>query len=250
MLFRSLSNGIVLTSQGIPFIHAGDEILRTKFGDYNSYRSPDCINKIRWDDKVKFAPVFDYYKGLIKLRKQHPAFRMDRAEMVNKHLKVFHQGDNIVGFVLANNANNDNWNNIVVVYNGNTSLREVTLPVSRNWKIVVNDQKAGIQVLETIYGNSLSIEDLSIMVLYDEETVCDIKITSLEDRDETCEKSDDSIAREYLEKERLAKRRIKRVERRKKHKASKLIRLLRGILIAATIIAGISTVIKMLIYDD
>ncbi|MEF9959725.1 MAG: hypothetical protein RR448_00810 [Niameybacter sp.] len=72
-----LANGIVLTSQGIPFIHAGDEVLRSKYGDHNSYKSLDAINQIRWADKDKFEPVMDYYKGLIALRKQHLAFRME-----------------------------------------------------------------------------------------------------------------------------------------------------------------------------
>ena len=246
-----LSNGIVLTSQGIPFIHAGDEILRTKFGDYNSYRSPDAINRIRWGDKVKFEPVFDYYKGLIKLRKNHPAFRMHRTEMVNKHLKVFKQEDNIVGFVLANNANNDNWNNIVVIYNGNTSLKEVKLPASRSWKIVVNDQEAGTRVLDAIEGDAVFVEALSIMVLYDEETIYDIEITSLEtkDKDEGGERSDDSITKEYLRKARVAKRKIMKFDRRG-HKASKLKKLLRGFLVITIIIAGISVIIKIMRDDD
>ena len=166
-----LSNGIIMTSQGVAFFHAGDEILRTKFGDHNSYRSPDTINQIRWEDKTKFKSVFNYYQGLIKLRKEHPAFRMSTADMVNKHLNVFKQNENLVGFELTNNANGDKWNNIAVIYNANKEVKTVMLPKEGVWKIVVNDQIAGTEVIDTINSNLIKIEPLSIMVLYDEESV-------------------------------------------------------------------------------
>ncbi len=163
-----LANGIVLTSQGIPFFQAGDEFIRTKFGDHNSYKSPDSINKIRWDNKEKFKPVFDYYKGLIELRKTHPAFRMNTKAAVESNLEVKRADGNIVIFQLKNFANRDTWKNIVVIYNANTTSQEVSLPFSASWKVVVNDTKAGVEVLEEIDGDKATVEPLSMMVLYDE----------------------------------------------------------------------------------
>ena len=152
-----LSNGIIMTSQGIPFFHAGDEILRTKFGDRNSYRSGDGINQVRWSDKTKFIDVFRYYKGLIELRKSHPAFRMVSPEMVNKKLNVFEESNNIVAFELSDNANGDIWNNIIVIYNGNRDKKSVRLPRNSDWNVVVNDQVAGDRALNTISGNEVEI---------------------------------------------------------------------------------------------
>lgn len=165
-----LANGIVLTSQGIPFIHAGDELLRTKYGDHNSYKSPDAINMIRWENKASFELVYEYYKGLIELRKEHPAFRMIAKEMIDSHLQIYRDTGNVVAFKLADYANNDSWQNIVVIYNGNTTASDVTLPAgSSSWKVVVNATQAGTDTIETITGASVSVPGLSMMVLFDEE---------------------------------------------------------------------------------
>lgn len=163
-----LANGIVLTSQGIPFIHAGEEILRSKYGDHNSYKSPDSINMIRWELKDQYKPVFDYYQGLIELRKSHPAFRLDTKEAIEQNLQVIKSDGNIVVFELKNFANNDSWKNIIVIYNANNTTKEIALPSNSEWKVVVDDQKAGTETIRTINGNQVSVAPLSMMVLYDD----------------------------------------------------------------------------------
>ncbi|HIW34503.1 MAG TPA: type I pullulanase [Candidatus Paenibacillus intestinavium] len=170
-----LANGIVLTSQGIPFIHAGDELLRSKYGDHNSYRSPDSVNQINWSNKASFTEVNDYYSGLIALRKAHPAFRMTTKAEINKNLQVLQSNDGVVAYQLKNNANYDDWKNIIVIYNGNTGdgvnsgEATVSLPASANgWKVVVNDRRAGTTIIETVTTGQVAVAGLSMMVLYDE----------------------------------------------------------------------------------
>lgn len=176
-----LANGVVLTSQGIPFLHAGEEMLRSKYGEHNSYKSPDSINKIRWELKDRFKPVFDYYQGLIKLRKTHPAFKMNTKTAIEQNLQVFKSDDNIVAFELKNFANNDSWKNIVVIYNANKAAKEVALPASADWNVVVNDKKAGTEVLSTFNGDKVTIAPLSMMVLYDQkEANYTPEVTSIE----------------------------------------------------------------------
>ncbi|WP_335870594.1 type I pullulanase [Bacillus sp. 2205SS5-2] len=172
-----LANGIVLTSQGIPFIHAGDELLRTKFGDHNSYKSPDSINQIRWEEKEAFKPVYDYYEGLMKLRQNHPAFRMTTKEAVAANLAVFKQEGNVVAFKLKNYANYDKWKNIVVIYNGNDA--SVDIPLSGEWNVVVDQKQAGIDVIRTV-SDTVTVAPLSMMVLYDEANDYDSVVTSIE----------------------------------------------------------------------
>ena len=166
-----LLNGIILTSQGIPFIHAGDEILRTKFGDYNSYRSPDAINTIRWKNKTTYKPVHEYYKGLIELRKNHPAFRMNDVALIKNKLVFTHGRDNVVSFVLKDNANGDSWKNIYVVYNANTEATIVNhIPHAGTWNVVVNDKQAGVEVIEQLEVGSdkqIEVAPLSLLVMYD-----------------------------------------------------------------------------------
>ncbi|WP_433945214.1 type I pullulanase [Paenibacillus sp. SN-8-1] len=167
-----LANAIILTSQGIPMIHAGDEMLRTKYGDHNSYKSPDVINKIRWRNKLTFRHVFDYYKGLIRLRRAHPAFRMSTKEAVTEHLQILRAEGNVVSFQIANHACGDTWNSIVVIYNANEEACDVSLPPNTGrWHIVVNDTAAGTAVLEEIDGarGSVRVPGISVMVMYDRE---------------------------------------------------------------------------------
>jgi pullulanase len=164
-----LANGIALTAQGIPFIHAGDELLRTKFGDHNSYKSPDAINQIRWEDKQDYEEVFDYYKGLIEMRKTHPAFRMSTKEAAEKNIEVFKQDGNIVAYKLKNHANGDSWKNIVVIYNGNNETKKVTLPGAGTWNVAVDHKSAGTKSLRTLDKAEAEIQPLSMMVLFDEE---------------------------------------------------------------------------------
>ncbi len=164
-----LANGIVLTSQGIPFIHGGEEILRTKFGDQNSYNSPDSINQILWQTKDDFIDVFNYYKGLIELRKEHPAFRMTSKDMIENHIEVMQTEDNIVSYRLKDNANGDSWKDIVVIYNGNRLDKEITLPYEANWHIVTNGSAAGTNIIKSLSNvHSVTADGLAITVLFAE----------------------------------------------------------------------------------
>ena len=105
-----LSQTIVLTSQGVPFIHSGAEILRTKKGISNSYNLPDSVNEIDWSRKLKYQNVFNYYKGLIALRKNHPAFRMPTTQMIQQHLNFTETEDPLlIIYQLNSHANNDKW---------------------------------------------------------------------------------------------------------------------------------------------
>lgn len=164
-----LANGIILTSQGIPFLHAGDELLRSKFGDHNSYRSGDAINSIRWNMKSVFKPVFQYYKGLIELRRTHPAFRLHGRQEIERSLEFLRCDGGIVSYLLRGHAGGDLWNNITVIFNANNDRMTVALPeISNGWSIVVDHTRAGIEAIRRIEGNEVEVEGLSMMVLYDE----------------------------------------------------------------------------------
>jgi pullulanase len=162
-----LANGIIFTSQGIPFFQAGDEMLRSKFGDHNSYTSPDNVNKIRWENASRFHEVFDYYAGLIQLRKEHPAFRMNTKEDIEKNLEVISAEDLGVSFALKGTASGDSWRNIFVAYNGSNTPKEFPLPVSTSaWRQVVDNRRAGVKTLAEFTG-SVTLPPVSMTVLHD-----------------------------------------------------------------------------------
>lgn len=65
-----MAAALVLLSRGITFIQAGQEFLRSKNGDANSYRSPDSVNCLKWDMVSENRETVEYYRGLIALHKR------------------------------------------------------------------------------------------------------------------------------------------------------------------------------------
>ena len=123
-----LGQTMVFTSQGVPFIYAGEEVLRDKKGVHNSFKSPDSINAIDWTNKDRYPQVFDYYRGLMELRRNHPAFRMADASMVRQHLEFIPTSDCTICFRLKDNANGDSWQDIIVILNASKKAQKVAIP--------------------------------------------------------------------------------------------------------------------------
>lgn len=166
------ANAIVLTAQGVPFLHAGVEMMRTKDGDHNSYNASDEVNQIDWSWKSEHKDIFNYYKGLIELRAAHPAFRMSAQEDINANLSFFEDvPSGVIAFNLGNNANGDSASDIAVIHNATDSEQVITLPTSANWQLVVNGEKAGTEVIETIKGDMVTVTPHSSFVLLNDATV-------------------------------------------------------------------------------
>ncbi len=162
---HKLSIAIVLTSQGIPFLHAGVELLRTKQGEENSYQSHDTINQIDWSRKAQYKPVFEFYRDLISLRKNHPAFRMPNVDMINHYLKFLDLNQpNMVGYMIDNHANGDEYNNILVLFNGSKEERKVQIPEG-NWKLILGSENIDEEGLRNISGIQLKIPAVSAYIL-------------------------------------------------------------------------------------
>ena len=160
-----LGSSIILLSQGIPFIHAGQEFLRTKNGIENSYNASDSINKIHWKRKYENIDTVNYVKGLIRLRKEHPAFRMRTVEEIKKHLIFINAPNNCIVYKIINNANNDDFKEIIVVHNANKENTEIILDSCGTFNVLVNKEKSGIDTIETIKGNQINVEALSTLVI-------------------------------------------------------------------------------------
>lgn len=148
-----LAQTIVFTSQGTPFMFAGEEVFRNKKGVHNSYKSPDSVNAIDWTLKHVNADQFNYYKELIKLRKSHPAFRMTTAEEVARHIKFDKTDkDNLVSYSIVGNANGDDWKEIKLVFNGSDDDVDVKLPKG-DWLVVARDGQLRADGLRDAAGN-------------------------------------------------------------------------------------------------
>ena len=161
-----LAQTVVFTSQGIPFIYAGEEIMRDKQGVDNSYKSPDAVNAIDWRRKTTNGDVFMYYKRLIDLRKSHPAFRMGDAEMVRKHLEFLPvEGNNLVAFCLKDHANGDSWGDIIVAFNSRTTPARLVVPAGK-YTIVCRDDVIDVRGLGIQTGSEVIIPAQSALIMY------------------------------------------------------------------------------------
>lgn len=161
-----LAQTAVFTSQGIPFIYAGEEVMRDKKGVHNSYQSPDSINAIDWSRKALHADVFAYYKGLIQLRKNHPAFRLGSAELVRRHLEFLPvEGKNLVAWRLKEHAGGDKWEDIVVVLNSRREPARVTVSQG-SYTVVCRDGFINEGGLAKVSGTELVVPAQSALIAW------------------------------------------------------------------------------------
>lgn len=161
-----LVHTVLLTAQGIPFIRGGEEIMQDKKGEPNSFKSPDSINQIDWSLKAKNHDVFEYLKGLIALRKSHPAFRIPTVEGLQQWLHFMDTGDSgVIAYTLGEHANGDEWTEILVAYNGNRHQADITIP-EQDWTVVCRDGKFSYDSREHISGGVVSMTASSALILY------------------------------------------------------------------------------------
>ena len=163
-----LAQTAVFTSQGIPFMLSGEEMLRDKKGVHNSYNSPDSINEINWRNLELYPQLYLYYKGLIQLRRHHPAFRLGTAELVRKHLEFLPTQECLVGFVLKNHAGGDSWKNIFVFLNGNREAQEVAIPKG-NYITIACDGVINEQGLGEEHGGTIMVDGQSALILREKD---------------------------------------------------------------------------------
>lgn len=164
---HKLSSSILLTSQGIPFLHAGQEFMRTKYGDHNSYKSPDSINQMDWLRRATFNNEVDYMKGLIELRKKYSAFRMTSAEQIKTHVSFIDAPKNTVTYTIEGNKHEY----FTVVHNANREAVEITLPSKGPWKVLVDGKQAGSKPLYVVHDNKIKVPALSSIVLKSEKPI-------------------------------------------------------------------------------
>lgn len=162
-----LAQTAIFTSQGIPFMLSGEEMLRNKKGVHNSFNSPDEINHLDWNNLKKYPQLFNYYKGLIQMRKNHPAFRLGNAELVRKHLEFLPtQHDCLVAFRLKDHAGGDKWNNIYVVLNGNNTIQSINIPKGK-YTIVANNGVINEDGNGEMEGGEITIDAQTALILHD-----------------------------------------------------------------------------------
>jgi pullulanase len=161
-----LAQTAVFTSQGIPFMLSGEELLRNKKGVHNSFESPDSINQLDWSNKERYPQVFKYYSDLIALRRNHPAFRLGDANLVRKHLEFLEAPSGVVAFQLKNYAGRDDWRNIIVILNPKRETVTVNIPKGM-YTVVCKDGVIDEDSTDKIFGRRTTVSPQSALILHD-----------------------------------------------------------------------------------
>jgi pullulanase len=170
-----LAQTAVFTSQGVPFMLSGEELLRDKKGVHNSFESPDSINRLDWANKAKYPQVFEYYKSLIALRQHHPAFRLGNADLVRKHLEFLpakrptarriDQPEQVVMYRLKNYAGRDDWRDIIVILNASREQQDLAIPEG-DYTVVCRDGVINEAGLSKVKGNKVAVSPQSALILH------------------------------------------------------------------------------------
>ena len=181
---NNLAAAIYMTAEGIPLIHAGEEMLRTKVDKngniiHNSYNSPDYINSLKWGNlsSKDYQNVRDYYKGLVEFRKNHKALRLTTKDDVNKYVKSIWVENNVVMFSIATDQiKGEVSDGILIIFNSNTTSKTFSIYKddsikTGDWKVCVNDKSAGTKVLSTVKNGQVTVAGSSALILVKGETV-------------------------------------------------------------------------------
>ncbi|MBM7584128.1 pullulanase [Bacillus pakistanensis] len=162
---HKLATSIILTSQGVPFLHAGQEFMRTKDGDHNSYQSPDAINQLDWQRRYEYNDEVQYVKGLIDIRKKYQSFRLTTKKQIESTLNFLHSSEGVVVYSLNLKAHHDKGKEMVVIHNANKERVTINLPSEAVWHVLANENDAGTKTLEIIKGDKVIVEPYSTFIL-------------------------------------------------------------------------------------
>lgn len=162
-----LAQTAVFTSQGVPFILSGEEMLRDKKGVHNSFNAPDSINHLDWNNLKKYPQVFDYYKGLIRLRKAHPAFRLGKAGLVRDNLRFLSAPAHCVAYCISNrNVPGEEWNNTIVILNAGKETAKVAVPGGK-YTIVAKEGVIIPEGMGEMEGSEVFVAPQSALIIHD-----------------------------------------------------------------------------------
>ena len=162
-----LAQTAVFTSQGVPFILSGEEMLRDKKGVHNSFNAPDSINHLDWNNLKKYPQVFDYYKGLTRLRKAHPAFRLGKAGLVRDNLRFLSAPAHCVAYCISNrNVPGEEWNNTIVILNAGKEAAKVAVPEGK-YTIVAKEGVIIPEGMGEMEGSEAFVAPQSALIIHD-----------------------------------------------------------------------------------
>ena len=160
-----LAQTAVFTSQGVPFMLSGEELLRNKKGVHNSFESPDSINQLDWQNKLRYPQVFEYYKNLIQLRKHFPHFRLGSAAEVRDKMCFLNAPSGVVAYSITDTMGNVT-NKVIVVLNPTRQQQTVSIPEG-HYTIVCASGVIDLNGIDTFTGRQVSVAPQTALIIHD-----------------------------------------------------------------------------------
>lgn len=162
--YHRLATSMVLLAQGIPFLHSGQEFFRTKNGIGNSYKSPNEINQLDWERKIKYEENVLYIKGIISLRKRFKCFRLRSAKDIRLFMKLLPAPTPVIGYTLqVEEKDSDGWKTMMIFINSANTDKAIVLPEG-DWVLLANHNKAGTNPINTVTGKDFILNPISLYV--------------------------------------------------------------------------------------
>ena len=158
-----LAQTAVFTSQGVPFMLGGEELLRNKKGVHNSFESPDSINQLDWQNKLRYPQVFEYYKNLIALRKQYPHFRLGSADEVRDKLCFLDAPRGVVAYSITG-AVGCVVNNVIVVLNPTRRQQTVSVPEG-HYTVICASGVIDLNGIDSFTDNQVTVAPQSALII-------------------------------------------------------------------------------------
>ncbi|NWQ43061.1 type I pullulanase [Bacillus sp. EB106-08-02-XG196] len=160
--YHRLATGLIILSQGIPFLHSGQEFFRTKRGDGNSYKSPDHINRLDWNRKQLYSDNVNYIKGLIQIRKQFPCFRLKTGDAIRNYIQNLPLPIPLIGYSIQNE--NHDIREVLLLINPTRSKQSIQIPDGK-WSVLVDDEKVEISSKQLVLGKEMVLEPVCLTIL-------------------------------------------------------------------------------------
>ncbi len=161
-----LAQTAVFTSQGVPFMLSGEELLRNKKGVHNSFESPDSINQLDWQNKLRYPQVFEYYKNLIQLRKHFPHFRLGSAAEVRDKMCFLNAPSGVVAYSITDTMGNVTNKVVIVVLNPTRKQQTVSIPEG-HYTIVCASGVIDLNGIDTFTGRQVSVAPQTALIIHD-----------------------------------------------------------------------------------
>jgi pullulanase len=156
----------LLTSQGVPFMHGGEEFARTKGGNNNSYDSPDSVNEVDWTLKRDHIELFKYVRDAIALRKAHPMFRLRTRSQVQSRLHFVENANrDVLMYTLdGEGVPGEAWKRVCIALNSSNTNDAIVIPPGNTWNVAM-DEAGAVNEARMISGK-LTVPHKSGVVLF------------------------------------------------------------------------------------